>query len=111
MYIILVKRGLLPPTQVMGMVFLNMKTIAEKNLNAAVVDCCIGIQIYFTDLQRRVVMDAASFAGLYPLRMMHETTMTALTYAINMSDLPENKQLNVAFVDIGHAVEGVGSFV
>ncbi|KAK9060489.1 hypothetical protein SSX86_021193 [Deinandra increscens subsp. villosa] len=91
------------PTQVMGMVFSNMKTIAEKNLNSAVVDCCIGIPIYFTDLQRRAVMDAATIAGLHPLRMMHETTSTALAYGIYKTDLPENEQLNVAFVDIGHA--------
>nr|KAJ0189396.1 hypothetical protein LSAT_V11C800419080 [Lactuca sativa] len=51
------------PTQVMGMVFSNMKTIAEKNLNVAVVDCCIGVPIYFTDLQRRAVMDAATIAA------------------------------------------------
>ncbi|KAF5787314.1 putative Heat shock protein 70 family [Helianthus annuus] len=47
------------PTQVMGMVFSNMKKIAKNNLNAAVVDCCIRIPIYFPDLQRRAVMDAA----------------------------------------------------
>ncbi|KAD6794594.1 hypothetical protein R6Q59_021435 [Mikania micrantha] len=91
------------PTQVMGMVFSNMKTIAEKNLNAAVVDCCIGIPVYFTDLQRRAVMDAATIAGLHPLRLMHETTATALAYGIYKTDLPENEQLNVAFIDIGHA--------
>ncbi|XP_052620816.1 heat shock 70 kDa protein 15-like [Lactuca sativa] len=91
------------PTQVMGMVFSNMKTIAEKNLNAAVVDCCIGVPIYFTDLQRRVVMDAATIAGLHPLRLMHETTATTLAYGIYKTDLPENEQLNVAFIDIGHA--------
>ncbi|KAC9514760.1 hypothetical protein R6Q59_012987 [Mikania micrantha] len=91
------------PTQVMGMVFSNMKTIAEKNLNSAVVDCCIGIPIYFTDLQRRAVMDAATIAGLHPLRLMHETTATALAYGIYKTDLPENEQLNVAFIDIGHA--------
>ncbi|XP_076887908.1 heat shock 70 kDa protein 15-like [Bidens hawaiensis] len=91
------------PTQVMGMVFSNMKTIAEKNLNSAVVDCCIGIPIYFTDLQRRAVVDAATIAGLHPLRLMHETTATALAYGIYKTDLPENEQLNVAFVDIGHA--------
>ncbi|KAK1416843.1 hypothetical protein QVD17_25960 [Tagetes erecta] len=91
------------PTQVMGMVFSNMKTIAENNLNAAVVDCCIGIPIYFTDLQRRAVMDAATIAGLHPLRLMHETTATTLAYGIYKTDLPENEQLNVAFVDIGHA--------
>nr|KAJ0204354.1 hypothetical protein LSAT_V11C500247150 [Lactuca sativa] len=91
------------PTQVMGMVFSNMKTIAEKNLNAAVVDCCIGVPIYFTDLQRRAVMDAATISGLHPLRLMHETTATALAYGIYKIDLPENEQLNVAFIDIGHA--------
>ncbi|KAM7471738.1 hypothetical protein LguiA_009921 [Lonicera macranthoides] len=91
------------PTQVLGMVLSDLKSIAEKNLNAAVVDCCIGIPIYFTDLQRRAVIDAATIAGLHPLRLIHETTATALAYGIYKTDLPENDQLNVAFVDIGHA--------
>lgn len=91
------------PTQVLGMVLSDLKSIAEKNLNAAVVDCCIGIPIYFTDLQRRAVIDAATIAGLHPLRLIHETTATALAYGIYRTDLPENDQLNVAFVDIGHA--------
>ncbi|XP_059645480.1 heat shock 70 kDa protein 15-like [Cornus florida] len=91
------------PTQVLGMVFSDLKSIAEKNLNAAVVDCCIGIPVYFTDLQRRAVIDAATIAGLHPLRLIHETTATALAYGIYKTDLPENDQLNVAFVDIGHA--------
>ncbi|CAM8905077.1 unnamed protein product [Rhodiola kirilowii] len=38
------------PTQLLGMVLSNWKGIAEKNLGAAVVDCCIGIPVYFTDL-------------------------------------------------------------
>ncbi|KAK7261836.1 hypothetical protein RIF29_28158 [Crotalaria pallida] len=91
------------PTQVLGMLFSNLKEIAQKNLNAAVVDCCIGIPVYFTDLQRRAVLDAATIAGLHPLRLIHETTATALAYGIYKTDLPENDQLNVAFVDIGHA--------
>ncbi|KAI9110208.1 hypothetical protein K1719_018650 [Acacia pycnantha] len=91
------------PTQVLGMVLSDLKGIAEKNLNAAVVDCCIGIPVYFTDLQRRAVLDAAKIAGLHPLRLLHETTATALAYGIYKTDLPENDQLNVAFVDIGHA--------
>ncbi|KAE8699481.1 Heat shock 70 kDa protein 14 [Hibiscus syriacus] len=91
------------PTQLLGMLLSNLKSIAEKNLNAAVVDCCIGIPVYFTDLQRRAVLDAATIAGLHPLRLIHETTATALAYGIYKTDLPENDQLNVAFVDIGHA--------
>lgn len=91
------------PTQLLGMVLSGLKSIAEKNLSAAVVDCCIGIPVYFTDLQRRLVLDAAAIAGLHPLRLFHETTATALAYGIYKTDLPENDQLNVAFVDVGHA--------
>ncbi|XP_057527146.1 heat shock 70 kDa protein 15-like isoform X2 [Amaranthus tricolor] len=91
------------PTQVLGMLLSNLKSIASKNLNAAVVDCCIGIPVYFTDLQRRAVLDAATIAGLHPLRLIHETTATALAYGIYKTDLPENDQINVAFVDVGHS--------
>nr|KAJ0205243.1 hypothetical protein LSAT_V11C500298330 [Lactuca sativa] len=58
---------------------------------------------------RRAVMDAATIAGLHPLRLMHETTATALAYGIYKTDLPENEQLNVAFIDIGHASMQVSS--
>ncbi|KAK9690288.1 hypothetical protein RND81_09G118500 [Saponaria officinalis] len=91
------------PTQVLGMLFSNLKGIAEKNLNAAVVDCCIGIPVYFTDLQRRAILDAAAIAGLHPLRLIHETTATALAYGIYKTDLPENDPINIAFVDVGHS--------
>ncbi|GER32746.1 heat shock protein 70 [Striga asiatica] len=91
------------PTQLLGMVLSNLKTIAEKNLNAAVVDCSIGIPVYFTDLQRRAVIDAATIAGLHPLHLIHETTATALAYGIYKTDLPESEAMNVAFVDVGHA--------
>lgn len=91
------------PTQVLAMVLSDLKGIAEKNLGAVVHDCCIGIPVYFTDIQRRAVLDAASVAGLHPLRLFHETTATALAYGIYKTDLPEKEQLNVAFVDIGHS--------
>lgn len=48
----------------------------------AVVDCCVGIDAYFTDLQRSVVIDATTIAGLHPLCLLHETTAPALTYGI-----------------------------
>lgn len=90
-------------TQILAMLLSNLKQIAKTNLKTEVVDCCIGIPIYFTDLQRRAFLDAASIAGLNPLRLMHETTATALAYGIYKTDLPENDPLNVVFVDIGHA--------
>ncbi|KAL6568303.1 hypothetical protein OROHE_003987 [Orobanche hederae] len=77
------------------MMFSNLKSIAEKNLNVTVVDCCIGIPVYFTDLQRRAILDAATIAGLHPLRLFHATTATALAYGSYKTDLPENEALKV----------------
>jgi heat shock protein 4 len=91
------------PTQILGMILSNLKTIAEKNLGTSVVDCVIGIPVYFTELQRRAYIDAASIAGMRPLRLMHETTATALAYGIYKTDLSDTDPINVVFVDIGHA--------
>ena len=91
------------PSQVLGMLLSNLKTIAEKNLGTSVVDCVIGIPIYFTEIQRRAYLDAAQVAGLHPLRLMHETTATALAYGIYKTDLSDTEPINVVFVDVGHA--------
>lgn len=44
------------------------------------------------------------FTGLNVLRLMNETTATALAYGIYKQDLPatEEKPRNVIFVDFGH---------
>eukprot|EP01018_Ginkgo_biloba_P024220 Gb_38311 [translate_table: standard] len=91
------------PTQVLAMILSNLKQIGKTNLKTEIVDCCIGIPVYFTDLQRRAVLDAAAIVNLNPLCLMHETTATALAYGIYKTDLPENEYLNVVFVDVGHA--------
>ncbi|KAH7443289.1 hypothetical protein KP509_02G028700 [Ceratopteris richardii] len=91
------------PTQVLGMVLSNLKSIAEKNLQTHVSDCVIGIPIFFSEIQRREVLNAAAIAGIHPLRLMHETTATALAYGIYKTDLPESDPINVVFVDVGHA--------
>lgn len=37
------------------------------------------------------------------LRLINETTATALAYGIYKTDLPETDPVHVAFVDIGHS--------
>lgn len=91
------------PVQVLGMILSNLKSIAEKNLQTNVTDCVIGIPIFFSEIQRRAILDAAAIAGLHPLRLIHETTATALAYGIYKTDLPENDPINVVFVDVGNA--------
>lgn len=50
-------------------------------------------------------MDAAEIAGLKLLRLMNDTTASALGYGITKLDLPtaEEKPRRVAFIDIGHS--------
>lgn len=51
------------------------------------------------------MLDAAQIAGLNVLRLMNDTTATALNYGIYKQDLPapEEKSRNVVFVDMGHS--------
>nr|GEY59633.1 heat shock 70 kDa protein 16 [Tanacetum cinerariifolium] len=90
------------PVEILGMLFKHLKQIAEKNLESAVVDCVIGIPSYFTDLQRREYLDAATIAGLKPLMLMHDGTATALGYGMYTTDLSDKGPTIVVFVDIGH---------
>ncbi|XAR53786.1 hypothetical protein NMG60_11022468 [Bertholletia excelsa] len=90
------------PIQILAMLLAHLKQIAEKNLEAPVLDCVIGIPSYFTDLQRRAYLHAAEIAGLKPLRLMHDCTSTALGYGIYKSDFHNAGPTYVVFVDIGH---------
>uniref|UniRef100_A0A8B9KRF3 Heat shock protein family A (Hsp70) member 4 n=1 Tax=Astyanax mexicanus TaxID=7994 RepID=A0A8B9KRF3_ASTMX len=65
----------------------------------------IKVPSFFSDAERRSVIDAAQIAGLNCLRLMNETTAVALAYGIYKQDLPaaEEKPRTVVFVDVGHS--------
>lgn len=89
------------PVQIMSMLFAHLKTMTEKDLEAPISDCVIGIPSYFTDLQRRAYLDAAIIAGLKPLRLIHDCTATALSYGIYKTNFQSDGPSYVAFIDIG----------
>lgn len=91
--------------QVTAMLLSKLKETAESALKKPVADCVISVPSYFTDAERRSVMDAAQIAGLNCLRLMNDTTAVALAYGIYKQDLPapEEKPRTVVFVDVGHA--------
>lgn len=93
------------PEQITAMLFTKLKDISENALKTKVNDCVISVPSYFTNAERKALLDAASIAGLNVLRLMNETTATALAYGIYKQDLPapEEKPRNVVFVDCGHA--------
>jgi heat shock 70kDa protein 4 len=94
-------------TQLCSMFLVKVKEFTSKELKAPVSDCVISCPTWFTDIQRRALLDAAQVAGLNCLRLMNDTSAAALGYGITKTDLPdpENKEKprNVCFVDLGHS--------
>ncbi|KAI9825999.1 MAG: Heat shock protein hsp88 [Sarea resinae] len=92
-------------TQLTSMFLSKIKATASAELRLPVSDIVISVPPWFTDAQRRSIMDAAEVSGLKLLRLMNDTTATALGYGITKLDLPsaEEKPRRVAFVDIGHS--------
>uniref|UniRef100_A0AAR2JJF8 Heat shock protein 4 like n=1 Tax=Pygocentrus nattereri TaxID=42514 RepID=A0AAR2JJF8_PYGNA len=91
--------------QVTAMLLTKLKETSEGALKKPVVDCVISVPSFFTDGERRSLMDACQIAGLNCLRLINDTTAVALAYGIYKQDLPnpEEKPRNVVFVDIGHS--------
>ncbi|KAK0569946.1 adenyl-nucleotide exchange factor sse1 [Tilletia horrida] len=92
-------------TQLMGMYLGKLRDTASKELGgAAVSDVVISVPNWYTDTQRRAMLDAADIAGLNPLRLMNDTTATALGWGITKSDLPDaDHPRHVVFCDFGHS--------
>jgi heat shock protein 4 len=91
------------PEQLMAMVLVDQKKIAEAETGIAVTDCAISVPTFYTDQERYAMLNAASIAGLNCLRLVNETTATALAYGIFKTDLPDSEPIHVAFIDVGHA--------
>ncbi|KAL3418270.1 hsp70-like protein [Phlyctema vagabunda] len=92
-------------TQLISMYLSKVKATASAELKLPVSDLVMSVPAWFTDIQRRSLMDAAEIAGLKLLRLMNDTTASALGYGITKLDLPtgDEKPRRVAFVDIGHS--------
>jgi len=92
-------------TQLYGMYLAKLRDIAHVESKAPVNNVVIAVPGWYTDVQRRAVLDAAEIAGLNALRLINEGTATAFGYGITKTDLPapEEKARNVAFIDIGHS--------
>lgn len=91
------------PERLVAMILSDLKTIAEADHGAKVTDAVVSIPVFFTDPQRRAMLDACQIAGLNTMRLMHETTATALAYGIFKTAEFGDDPHNVVFVDVGHS--------
>jgi len=97
--------------QILAMQLGGLKRTSERSLKenqgtAAVVrDVVLSVPPYYTDAQRRAVLDSAKIAGLNVLRLMNETAAVALDYGMwkNARNVFDEKTTHAMFVDIGYA--------
>ena len=93
--------------QIVAMYLGKLKVIAEAALERTVCDVVIAVPSSYTEPQRRAMLDAAVIANLNVLRLLNDTTASALAYGIPKTDLPESsdgvKPRYVCLVDIGES--------
>ncbi|ODH50359.1 hypothetical protein GX48_03474 [Paracoccidioides brasiliensis] len=92
-------------TQLVAMFLSKIKTTVSSELKLPVADVVLSVPPWFTDAQRRSLLDAAGIAGLTCLRLINDSPAIALGWGITKFDLPtaEEKPRRVCFVDIGHS--------
>ena len=88
---------LLLPTQVLAMLFTKLRQISGN-----VIDCVINCPNYFTEIQKRSLVDAAVIAGLNPLKVIPDMTAVALYYGFYRTSSSGQDSSIVTFVDCGH---------
>ncbi|KAK2064337.1 hsp70-like protein [Colletotrichum caudatum] len=91
--------------QLIAMFLSKVKQTTQAEIKLPVSDLVMSVPAWFTDIQRRAIIDAAEIAGLKLLRLMNDTTAAALGWGITKLDLPapEEPPRRVAFIDIGHS--------
>jgi len=92
-------------TQLVAMFLSKIKQITANEIKLPVSDMVMSVPAWFTDIQRRSLIDAAEIAGLKTLRLINDTTAAALGWGITKLGLPsaEEKPQRVAFVDVGYS--------
>jgi heat shock protein 4 len=88
------------------MLFKMSQNCADSNKGASIAEVVVSVPAWFTNSQRLAMLDACDVAGLRCLRLMHDTTATALEYGIWRSAkkaFDEEVTQRVLFVDMGYS--------
>lgn len=94
-------------TQLAAMYFNKIKDQVTKESKSKIEDICVAVPIWYSQVQRHAIADAARIAGLNPVRIVNDLTAAAVGYGVFKTDFPEDKAQNIAFVDIGHSSYGI----
>jgi len=85
-----------------GAMLSKLLSVASAEMKTEMTECVVSVPAYYTDIQKRALLDAARIGNVKVLRLLSEHSAAALNYGIfRTKDLPESKPMKVAFVDIG----------
>ncbi|KAI8610468.1 Hsp70 protein-domain-containing protein [Chytriomyces sp. MP71] len=96
-------------TQIAAMFFGQVKDFTSKEIKIPCSDVVVSVPGWYSDRQRRAILDAAEISGINVLRIMNDLTASALGYGITKTDLPDPsvdekvKPRTVVFVDMGNS--------
>ncbi|CAL8093223.1 unnamed protein product [Calicophoron daubneyi] len=93
----------LVPEQLLAMQYVKMKEIAVATLLHQANDVAISVPAYYTDSERRAVLDAAYIAQVNCVKLVNDTTAIATFYGLNDRHIPaEGQPLRyIALVSVG----------
>lgn len=93
------------PQDITAIIFKKLKQDAESYLDTKVNQAVVTVPPCFSCKQRALIIEAGKLAGLEVLRLINDTSATALAYAIN------NKgEGNVMVIDLGGGTMSVSVF-
>ncbi|EER03276.1 conserved hypothetical protein, partial [Perkinsus marinus ATCC 50983] len=97
------KERILSATVVTSMLLSKLKDTADAfTTSSNSKDVVIAVPSYFQDAHRHAILDAARIAGLNCLRVMNDSTATALAYGIYRSnEFSDDTPTIVAFTSVG----------
>jgi molecular chaperone DnaK (HSP70) len=76
--------------------------VVSKGLNDS--EAVLSVPSYYTEMERKAFLDAASMINLKVLKLMNESSAIALSYGIfRKAELDETAPKHVVFVDFGHS--------
>jgi len=107
------ERKTFTPQQVTAMMLQKVLEIAEKGTLKKLNDMVISIPGFWTERQRRALLDACSIANVNCIGLINDIAATALQYGIFKTNLPEKDPIRVMFIDMGsnHTQVSVVEFV
>lgn len=87
------------PEQLLAMIFTKVKELVISSEGEDIETCVVSVPVYFTQAQRRAVVDAAEIAGVPVHEVITDTSALALSYGKN-KELGEEPR-NIVLVDCG----------